>query len=149
MKKKTKAKLSSVKEEEKDDYYHVDMSNIKYSIYDYKKRTVVVIDNYEKISQVEEKTAEKSSKNKGTNDENATTVDSSTNIHSFLSYNNSSALGNKNPLLSGDKNQTQVILRKIDKALSKQESQPTIVNFQKASTVTILILLMIYMNCNI
>ena len=143
MKKKTKAKLSSVKEEEKDDYYHVDMSNIKYSIYDYKKRTVVVIDNYEKISQVEEKTAEKSSKNKGTNDENATTVDSSTNIHSFLSYNNSSALGNKNPLLSGDKNQTQVILRKIDKALSKQESQPTIVNFQKASTVTILILLMI------
>ena len=124
---------------EKEDYYHVKMTNIKWSIYDFKKKTFCEIENYEKISQVLDKMTDKEIK--GKNQGNRTNEKDNTTIDSYLQYNDSSPYtrGGHN-LKFSDKNQVQIIQNKIEKSLSKQESQPTIVTFQKASAFTIIVL---------
>ena len=124
---------------EKEDYYHVKMTNIKWSIYDFKKKTFCEIENYEKISQVLDKMTDKEIK--GKNQGNRTNEKDNTTIDSYLQYNDSSPYtrGGHN-LQFSDKNQVQIIQNKIEKSLSKQESQPTIVTFQKASAFTIIVL---------
>lgn len=124
---------------EKDDYYHVKMTNIRWSIYDFKKKTFCEVENYEKISQVQDKMTDKETKEKTQG--NRTNEKDNPNIDSYLQFNDSSSYTRDGHNVKfADKGQIQIIQNKIEKSLSKQESQPTIIAFQKASALTIIIL---------
>ena len=118
-----------------DEYYRVNLSPIKYSIYDYVKLMVVDVPDYKKISQVELKmSGEKENeilKQTPNNQQGKTTI-VRTDITKFVNVDS----------LDSKINQT-IIIKQIEYSLGKEETQPSIVRLRIISFIVFIILISI------
>ena len=121
------------------DYYHVAcISDIKFSIYDFKQRRLIDIPCIKRESQVEYKKTEICSKIHSTLQNKF----DNTNDNSLNYYNNntkgSNAINSNNN--NNDNQSNPVIIRQIEYALRKEEFQPEIIKIRWISIITVLTL---------
>lgn len=101
-----------------DDYYKVNLQNIKLSIYSYAQKTIVEVANYTKKSQVERKMNQQEDDYQTEN----TQMQTSKSIKKIDLFQDSE----KNNMI----NQEQLLTQQIKYALSKKEAQPTIIKLR-------------------
>lgn len=123
--------------DKEDDFYHVDITRIKLLVYNYRKHAVEEKTKNQFGSQVE---YAKHSK------EETTTTEKDLNDKEYVltrHFNDTITpqimAQNNNPEQINNA-QNDILLKQIDKALSKQESQPTIIRLGQASTLSILLI---------
>ena len=136
---KIKITLENSIKSKNDDYYKVNMTNIKYSKYDYVKLMVVDVPDYKKISQVETKiTGEKENQfyrqnsnqsNNGNNKNNKGKNRLKTDFTKFVNANNHDSKINQS-----------IIIKQIEYSLGKEETQPSIIKLRIISFNVFLLL---------
>lgn len=99
-----------------DTFYRVNMSNIKYSIYNYKKKTIIANDNYEKITQVDYKLKNDNQKEKSGDVPNDKTQSTKLGTNESLSV----------PSTIVTKEKGTTLIKYIKQALAKEDTQPSI-----------------------
>ena len=134
-----------------DSYYHVNLSKIKLSIYDFATRGFIQDTTFEYKSEVEKKTTEeKEATNKierdlNNNNNKRSHKLSSSCIHNYFSevYNDYSQRSNTNAniVVPSDTDHSFLIQKKIEESLQSHETPLTIINVRKASLLTMIVLI--------
>ena len=116
-----------------DEYYKVNYSRIKFLKYDYSKNMLTEVKDYEKISQVEKRMQEGKLKKDG---------EESNNQEVNLTQNNFSINTNQNIKIGNDiTNSDNPLIKEIEYALKKQESQESIYLLNKMSFIAFILLI--------
>jgi len=116
-----------------DEYYKVNCSKIKFLKYDYSKNMLTEIKDYEKISQVEKRMQEGKMSKEG---------EQNSNPEINLTQNNFSINTNQNLKLGNDNQNTEnPLIKEIEYALKKQESQESIYLLNKMSFIAFILLI--------
>jgi hypothetical protein len=116
-----------------DEYYKVNYSRIKFLKYDYSKNMLTEVKDYEKISQVEKRMQEGKLKKDG---------EESNNQEINLTQNNFSINTNQNIKIGNDiTNSDNPLIKEIEYALKKQESQESIYLLNKMSFIAFILLI--------
>ena len=146
-----------------DSYYHVNLSKIKLSIYDFATRGFIQDTTCEYKSEVEKKTTDDKDvthkMDKDSHDNNTTNINtnsinttnkrshklSSSCIHNYFSevYNdyNQRSTQNANCVVPSDTDHSSLIQKKIEESLQSKETPLTIINVRKASILTMIVLI--------
>ena len=116
-----------------DEYYKVNYSRIKFLKYDFSKNMLTEVKDYEKISQVEKRMQEGKLKKDG---------EESNNQEVNLTQNNFSINTNQNIKIGNDiTNSDNPLIKEIEYALKKQESQESIYLLNKMSFIAFILLI--------
>ena len=126
-----------------EDYYKVNMTNIKFLKYDYVKLIVQEVPDYKKISQMELKMSKKndnqlfrqiSNQNKKKNSKNDIRVKNIVK-NDFTNFGN---LKNQDSKIN-----QKIIMKQIEYSLGKEETQPSIIKLRIISFIVVLLVLLI------
>ena len=121
-----------------DVYYKVNMSHIKFCVYDFSKKMVVEIKEWDRIDQVELKTKNSKSQKDFEPFSNIDNPSIDSTIHP-----NDSSLATSHSNVNADKegNRENVLIKQIEYALSKEESQPSILKLRLIALCSLLLFL--------
>ena len=120
-----------------DEYYKVNASKIKFMKYDYSKNILIEIKDYEKISQVEKRMHE-NKKNEG--EDNNNNNQDNKNLNQNFSLNTNQNINNI--IIGLDSNMVEnPLIKEIEYALKKEESQESISLLNKMSVLVFIILM--------
>lgn len=129
-----------------DEYYKVDLTHIKFSIYNFSKKMVVEVKNWDKVDQVEYRTLDE---HKATHlDDNMLITDfdykdNGNNNNNAIAFKNDNARSNTSMALQNenDVNKDNILIKQIDYALGREEAQPSIAKLRWVAFISILVIL--------
>ena len=130
-----------------DEYYKVDLTHIKFSIYNFNKKMVVEVKNWDKVDQVEYRTLDE---HKATHlDDNMLITDfdykdnGNNNSNNAIAFKNDNARSNTSMAMQNenDINKENILIKQIDYALGREEAQPSIAKLRWVAFISILVIL--------